>query len=84
MVEVLARGVPGVKKLWGIVNFLPPVCLALMVLIIKMVEHSRRYTIVNGHKEALQRTGSLKASALALFSVQRIFNFTIKFGKLII
>ncbi|GFP81344.1 sucrose transport protein suc2 [Phtheirospermum japonicum] len=42
-VQVLARGLGGVKRLWGVVNFLLAICLAMTVLITKMAEHSRRH-----------------------------------------
>ncbi|KAF7801802.1 sucrose transport protein-like [Senna tora] len=42
-VNVLARGVRGVKMLWGIVNFLLAICLALTVLITNMAEHTRHF-----------------------------------------
>ncbi|TKY51510.1 Sucrose transport protein SUC2 [Spatholobus suberectus] len=69
-VEVLARGVGGVKRLWGIVNFLLAICLAMTVLVTKLAEHSRRYTVLpNGHKEPLPPPGGVNAGALALFAV---------------
>ncbi|ESW15628.1 hypothetical protein PHAVU_007G088200 [Phaseolus vulgaris] len=69
-VDVLARGVGGVKRLWGIVNFLLAICLAMTVLITKMAQHSRQYTVLpNGHQEPLPPPSGVKAGALALFSV---------------
>nr|CAD91334.1 sucrose transporter [Glycine max] len=69
-VEVLARGVGGVKRLWGIVNFLLAVCLAMTVLVTKMAQHSRQYTLLpNAHQEPLPPPAAVKAGALALFSL---------------
>ncbi|XP_057423049.1 sucrose transport protein SUC8-like [Lotus japonicus] len=67
--EYLARGVGGVKRLWGIVNFLLAICLGLTVLVTKLAEHSRQYTTVHGHQEPLPPSGGIKAGALTLFSV---------------
>ncbi|RDX83797.1 Sucrose transport protein SUC2, partial [Mucuna pruriens] len=69
-VELLARAVGGVKRLWGIVNFLLAICLAMTVLVTKFAQHSRHYTVLsNGHQEPLPPPGAVKAGALALFSV---------------
>ncbi|KAF7812043.1 sucrose transport protein-like [Senna tora] len=69
-VEVLARGVGGVKRLWGIVNFLLAVCLALTVLITKMADHSRRFAVLHdGVMEPLPPSAGVKGGALALFGV---------------
>ncbi|KAF7820046.1 sucrose transport protein-like [Senna tora] len=65
-IEVLARGVGGVKRLWGIVNFVLAICLALTVLITKMAEHTRRFP--PGSTDPLPPVTGVKASALALFS----------------
>nr|AHA80795.2 sucrose transport protein 1 [Paeonia suffruticosa] len=64
-VEFLARRLGGVKKLWGGVNFLLAVCLALTVLITKLAEAHRR---LNG-TEALTPPAGIKAGALTIFSV---------------
>ncbi|QCE08010.1 glycoside/pentoside/hexuronide:cation symporter [Vigna unguiculata] len=69
-VDVLARGVGGVKRLWGIVNFLLAICLAMTVLVTKMAAHSRQYTdLPGGIHEPLPPPAGVKAGALALFSV---------------
>ncbi|KAK7343807.1 hypothetical protein VNO77_12846 [Canavalia gladiata] len=68
-VEVLARGVGGVKRLWGIVNFLLAICLAFTVLVTKLAEHSRRNTPLAANHDPLPPPGGVKAGALALFSV---------------
>ncbi|KAF7820050.1 sucrose transport protein-like [Senna tora] len=66
-IEVLARGVGGVKRLWGIVNFLLAVCLGLMVLITKMAERARRFP--PGSTDPLPPVTGVQASALTLFAV---------------
>ncbi|XP_027364078.1 sucrose transport protein-like [Abrus precatorius] len=66
-VEILARGVGGVKRLWGIVNFLLAICLAMTVLVTKLAEHSRHFA--PGQSDPLPPPGGVKAGALALFSV---------------
>ena len=63
-VEHLARGIGGVKRLWGIANFLLAVCLAMTVLVTKLAEKAR-----NGHPVAMPPPGGIKAGALALFAV---------------
>ncbi|KAL2324705.1 hypothetical protein Fmac_023763 [Flemingia macrophylla] len=69
-VEPLARAVGGVKRLWGIVNFLLAICLAMTVLVTKLAEHQRHYTLLStGHQEPLPPSAGVKGGALALFSV---------------
>ncbi|CAK7323589.1 unnamed protein product [Dovyalis caffra] len=68
-VEVLARGVGGVKRLWGIVNFVLAICLFLTILITKLAESNRRYDTVNGGTHLLQPSAGVKAGALTLFAV---------------
>lgn len=67
-VDVLARGVGGVKRLWGIVNFLLAICLAMTVLVTKLAQHSRVYADAS-HTDPLPPSGGITAGALALFSV---------------
>jgi solute carrier family 45 protein 1/2/4 len=71
-VEALARGVGGVKRLWGIVNFVLAICLAMTVLITKLAQSNRRYTTVNGGTHLLTPPPGIKAGALALFAVMGI------------
>ncbi|KAL3641364.1 general substrate transporter [Castilleja foliolosa] len=66
-VQVLARGLGGVKRLWGVVNFLLAICLAMTVLITKMAEHSRRQE--GGATAAHMPVPGVKIGALALFAV---------------
>ncbi|GKV09024.1 hypothetical protein SLEP1_g20587 [Rubroshorea leprosula] len=68
-VEVLARAVGGVKRLWGIVNFLLAICLAMTVLVTKLAESHRRYATVNGADVLLAPPGGIKAGALSIFAV---------------
>ncbi|XP_043810276.1 sucrose transport protein SUC2 [Manihot esculenta] len=72
-VEVLARGVGGVKRLWGIVNFILAFCLAMTILVTKMAESHRKFTTVEGGATVtLPPPGGVKAGALALFAVMGI------------
>ncbi|KAI5555453.1 hypothetical protein POPTR_019G085800v4 [Populus trichocarpa] len=71
-VEALARGVGGVKRLWGIVNFVLAICLAMTILITKLAQSNRRYTTVNGGTHLLTPPPGIKAGALALFAVMGI------------
>jgi solute carrier family 45 protein 1/2/4 len=66
-VDVLARGVGGVKRLWGIVNFVLAICLAMTVLVTKLAQHSRQY--VDGTQVPLPPSSGIHAGALVLFSV---------------
>ncbi|KAG8378383.1 hypothetical protein BUALT_Bualt08G0131800 [Buddleja alternifolia] len=68
-VQFMARGVGGVKRLWGGVNFLLAVCLAMTVLITKLAEHNRRYAVVGGVATLQPPVPGVKIGALALFSV---------------
>ncbi|EEF35584.1 sucrose transport protein, putative [Ricinus communis] len=72
-VEVLARGVGGVKRLWGIVNFVLAVCLAMTVLVTKQAESTKRFaTVSGGAKVPLPPPSGVKAGALALFAVMGV------------
>lgn len=76
-VDILARGVGGVKRLWGIVNFILAISLAMTVLVSKMAQHARHdYFVSKGftptpsvYLEPPPPPGNIKAGALALFSV---------------
>ncbi|CAI8604260.1 unnamed protein product [Vicia faba] len=69
-VDILARGVGGVKRLWGIVNFLLAICLGLTVLVTKLAQHSRQYAPGTGALgDPLPPSEGIKAGALTLFSV---------------
>jgi solute carrier family 45 protein 1/2/4 len=66
-VDVLARGVGGVKRLWGIVIFVLAICLAMTVLVTKLAQHSRHF--VDGTQDPLPPSAGIQAGALVLFSV---------------
>lgn len=63
-VEPLGRRLGGVKRLWGIVNFVLAACLAMTVLITKLAQASR-----SGAAVVAQPPVGVRAGALALFSV---------------
>ncbi|XP_044474488.1 sucrose transport protein SUC2-like [Mangifera indica] len=74
-VEFLARAVGGVKRLWGIVNFLLAFCLAMTLLITKLAESNRREvaaanSAATGH--ILPPPVGVKVGALAIFAVMGI------------
>lgn len=64
-VEPMAHGLGGAKRLWGLVNFLLAVCLAMTVLITKLAEGSRS----GAPEPPLTPPPGIKAGALALFAV---------------
>lgn len=66
-VELLARAVGGVKRLWGIVNFLLAICLAMTVLVTKIAQHTRQFQ--PGQADPLPPSVGVRAGALTLFSV---------------
>ncbi|XP_065851130.1 sucrose transport protein SUC1-like [Euphorbia lathyris] len=70
-VEYMARGLGKVKRLWGIVNFILAIALALTVLITKMAESDRRFATVDGVVTTVPSPprGGVKAAALTLFAV---------------
>lgn len=67
-IELLGRGVGGVRRLWGGVNFLLALCLALTVLVSKLAASWREGL---GH-ELQQPPVGIKAGALSLFAVMGI------------
>nr|ALI88692.1 sucrose transporter 1 [Phelipanche ramosa] len=66
-VQALARGSGKVKKMWGAVNFLLAVCLAMTVLITKLAEQGRRHH--GGGSAVHSPAHGVKVGALALFAV---------------
>ncbi|KAK9053779.1 hypothetical protein SSX86_024853 [Deinandra increscens subsp. villosa] len=69
-IEHLARWVGGVKRLWGGVNFLLAVSLAMTVLVTKMAESSRQYTTLPDGSTTLQAPSSgVVGGALTIFAV---------------
>ncbi|XP_048131163.1 sucrose transport protein SUC8-like [Rhodamnia argentea] len=79
-IEHLARGTGGVKRLWGLVNFLLAVCLCLTILVAKLAERQRRFSpdMPGGGSggssisEALPPAVRVKVAALVLFAVMGI------------
>nr|GMD81875.1 sucrose transport protein-like [Ipomoea batatas] len=65
-VELLARQLGDVKTLWGGVNFILAIGLALTVAVTKTATHSRRFD-AQGH--ALMPNSKVKAFALAIFCI---------------
>ncbi|XP_020234695.1 sucrose transport protein SUC8 [Cajanus cajan] len=63
-VEPLGRLVGGVKWLWGIVNVVLAVCMAMTVVISKAAEHERRHGVPVGYPSL-----GVRAGALTFFSV---------------
>ncbi|KAF5468542.1 hypothetical protein F2P56_012686 [Juglans regia] len=68
-VNVISRGIGGVKRLWGIVNFLLALCMAMTVLITKLAESARHTAAANGGATLSPPPAGVKAGALALFAV---------------
>ncbi|KAI8013033.1 Sucrose transport protein SUC2 [Camellia lanceoleosa] len=69
-VEHLARGLGGVKRLWGVVNFLLAICLAMTVVITKKAESARHFAAAhNGGATPSHPDTGVKVGALTLFSV---------------
>ncbi|GAB2236117.1 hypothetical protein Droror1_Dr00027854 [Drosera rotundifolia] len=66
----LARGVGGVKRLWGIVNLVLAICLAMTVLVTKAAEHHWRVVAHRGgHHVSDQLPSGVKIGALTVFAV---------------
>ncbi|KAL8138349.1 hypothetical protein V2J09_004350 [Rumex salicifolius] len=61
-IEPLSRLAGGVKRLWGIVNIVLAICLAMLVVVSKVAQHAR-------HDGALVPPANVKGGALALFSL---------------
>ncbi|KAK3232083.1 hypothetical protein Dsin_003964 [Dipteronia sinensis] len=69
-IETLARWVGGVQKLWGIVNFVLAICLAMTVLVTKLAEaHRRNDVIMTGDGHLLPPPSGIKAGGLAIFTI---------------
>ncbi|XP_019180112.1 PREDICTED: sucrose transport protein-like [Ipomoea nil] len=65
-VELVARQLGDVKMLWGGVNFILAIGLALTVAVTKAATHSRKF---DAHGNPLLPNSSVKAGALAIFCV---------------
>lgn len=68
-IEGLSRAFGGVKRLWGVVNFVLAGSLALTVLITKMAEHARAHAHVVAGAGPPPPPAGVKAGALAIFGV---------------
>lgn len=68
-VEPLGRILGGVKNLWGIVNFILAICMAMTVLITKTAEHDR---LISGGATVGAPSSGVKAGAIAFFGVMGI------------
>lgn len=69
-VEHMSRGLGGVKRLWGVVNILLAVCLAMTVVITKKAESTRHLAMArNGGVVPSQPDAGVKIGALTLFAV---------------
>lgn len=66
-IEHLARWLGGVKRLWGVVNFLLSICLGMTVLITKLAEAARSGSAVKGGE--IPPPAGIKIGALTLFAV---------------
>lgn len=66
-IEQLARASGGVKRLWGGVNMLLAVCLAMTILVSKKAESARQFTVVNGVNTLLPPSSGVKGGALSVF-----------------
>ncbi|KAI3785366.1 hypothetical protein L1987_44484 [Smallanthus sonchifolius] len=65
----LTRVCGGVKRLWGGVNLLLAVCLAMTVLVTKMAESSRQFTTDHGVTSPRRPSDGVLAGAFSLFAV---------------
>ncbi|KAL6213822.1 hypothetical protein ACLB2K_013261 [Fragaria x ananassa] len=68
-IEILARALGGVKRLWGVVNFLLAICLAMTVLITKLAQSARHSAVSVSGAEPPPPPAGIKAGALALFAL---------------
>ncbi|KAF1878234.1 hypothetical protein Lal_00046900 [Lupinus albus] len=67
-IEPLSRVLGGVKRLWGLVNFILAICLAMTVLISKEARAHRHFLISTGAKDN-GPPPNVRGGALALFSI---------------
>ncbi|MED6112342.1 general substrate transporter [Stylosanthes scabra] len=69
-INALVRGFRGEKRLWGLVNILLSVCLAMTVPISMMAKHLRQFAMgPSGALEPLPPPRGVKAAALTLYDV---------------
>ncbi|XP_050364847.1 sucrose transport protein-like [Argentina anserina] len=69
VIEILTRAFGGVKRLWGVVNFLLAICLAMTVLITKLAQSARHGAVLTAGAEPPPPPAGIKAGALALFAL---------------
>ncbi|MED6147803.1 general substrate transporter [Stylosanthes scabra] len=83
-ISALVRGLGGEKRLWGLVNILLAVCLAMTVHISMMAKHLLQYTMgLGGALEPLPPPGGVKATALtfkAVLGIPLAITYCIPFG----
>lgn len=65
-VEPLGKLVGGIKRLWGIVNFILAICLAMTVLITKIAEHERQ---TSGGATIGHPSEGIKVGAMLFFAI---------------
>lgn len=69
-IERLGKVCGGVKRLWGGVNLVLAVCLAMTVVVTKLADRERRFTVVDGGVKSVQEpSAGIKGGALALFAL---------------
>ncbi|KAL9234639.1 hypothetical protein vseg_009489 [Gypsophila vaccaria] len=68
-IESLARLLHGVKRLWGVVNILLALCLAMMVWVTKSAEQFRATHYVAGAAAPPLPPPAVRSGALAIFAV---------------
>ncbi|XP_074263543.1 sucrose transport protein-like [Silene latifolia] len=69
VVEALARLLRGVKRLWGVVNILLAITLAMMVWVTKSAEHYRANLHLAASVDPPPPPAAVKGGALAIFAV---------------
>ncbi|XP_060198213.1 sucrose transport protein-like [Lycium barbarum] len=65
-IEFFSKKIGGAKRLWGVLNFVLAICMAMTVLVTKMAEKSRTY---NAAGVLMAPSSGVKIGALALFTV---------------
>ncbi|KAH9624840.1 hypothetical protein KSS87_000421 [Heliosperma pusillum] len=68
-IEALARLLRGVKRLWGVVNILLAISLAMMVWVTKSAEHYRATLHLAASVDPPPPPAAVKGGALAIFAV---------------
>ncbi|XP_071728166.1 sucrose transport protein-like [Rutidosis leptorrhynchoides] len=68
LLEAMARGFGGAKRVWGVVNIILAVLLAMTVLVTKYAEHHRRFQTVDGVKTPMKPSAAVIGGALSVFA----------------